>query len=65
MDCVWPVVERTEAANYVGNSGWQLGDQQGNTTVRENMGLLSDYEPTEEASNKQAVRTKRSSQATN
>ena len=65
MDCVWPVVERTEAANYVGNSGWLLGDRQGNTTVRENMGLLSDYEPTEEASNKQAVRTKRSSQATN
>ena len=46
MDCVWLVVERTEATNYLANSGWLLEETNRAMLPRENMGLPSDYEAT-------------------
>ena len=48
MDCVWPVVERTEAANYVANSAGQY--------YRERIWACS--RTTKQLRSKQAVRTK-------
>ena len=48
MDCVWPLVERTEAANYVANSAGQY--------YREGKWACS--RTTKQLRSKQAVRTK-------